>query len=140
MLTYPCIIRRDGAGYMVRFPDIPEALTQGDTREEAIGMAADALVTAMDFYFEDRRPVPPPSAIKRGQVGIDLPASVSAKVLLLNSMLDQQVTPAEMARRLHTSPQAVNRLVNLAHPTKIDTIAEALHALGQRLVLAVERA
>ena len=31
-------------------------------REEALAMAADALTTAMDFYFDDRRPVPAPSA------------------------------------------------------------------------------
>lgn len=42
----------------VRFPDLPEALTQGETLEQAIAMAADALVTAPDFYLEDGRPVP----------------------------------------------------------------------------------
>jgi antitoxin HicB len=78
---------RDGKGFAVSFPDIPEALTGAATREEAIAMAADALTAAMDFYFEDRRPVPAPSAAKRGQFVIDLPPSVGAKVLLLNGVL-----------------------------------------------------
>ena len=56
MLSYPARIRRDGEGFVVSFPDIPEALTGAETREEALAMAADALTTAMDFYFEDRRP------------------------------------------------------------------------------------
>ena len=138
MLIYPAIIEPDGAGYLVRFPDIPEALTQGATREEAVEMAADALRTSMEFYFEDRRPVPMPSAVGDGMVGIDLPASASAKVMLLNAMLEQNVTPAALARALHTSPQSVSRLVDLSHATKIDAIAAALRALGRRLVLAVE--
>jgi antitoxin HicB len=68
---------------------------------------------------------------------VALPASVSAKILLLNTMLGQKVTPAELARRLGTSPQVVNRIVDIEHATKIDTIAEALEALGKHLELAV---
>lgn len=137
MLTYPATLVRDGDGYLVRFPDIPEALTQGKTREAALEMAADALRTAMDFYFEDARRVPTPSRVKRGQVGVELPPSVAAKVLLLNTMLEQRVTAAELARRLHTSPQSVTRLVDLNHTTKIDTVAGALKALGRHMELVV---
>jgi|GEM_PF-4652354 len=43
-------------------------------------MAADALLTAMDFYFEDHRIVPEPSAPRRGEVLISLPASVFARL------------------------------------------------------------
>lgn len=137
MLIYPATITPDGDGYLVRFPDVPEALTQGSTRADALEMATDALRTAMDFYFEDRRRVPEPSRVKRGQVGVELPASVAAKVLLLNTMLEQHVTPAELARRLHTSPQSVSRLVNLRHTTKIDAVANALKAMDRRMELAV---
>ncbi len=137
MLSYPASVVRDGDGFMVSFPDIPEALTGGSSREEALEMAADALIVAMDFYFEDRRPVPAPSAPKRGQVAIDLPPSVGAKVLLLNEMLHQGTRPADLARLMKVRPQDVNRLTTLRHPTKIDTVAQALKALGKRLELAV---
>jgi antitoxin HicB len=121
----------------VSFPDIPEALTSGDTIEQAREMAADALATAMEFYFEDGRPVPLPSKAKRGQHLVELPASVSAKVLLLNEMIAQGVTQAELARRLNTRKQEVQRIVNLDHATKIDTIEAAFRALGKRLELTV---
>ena len=135
MLSYPAKLTRDGDGWMVSFRDIPEALTGGDTREEALAMAADALLTAMDFYFEDRRPVPAPSEARRGELLVALTASTTAKVLLLNEMLTQQVRPAELAKRLHTTPQEVNRIVDLHHTTKIDTLASALQALGRQLEL-----
>jgi len=137
MLRYPARIEPDGDGYVVSFRDIPEALTSGATRDEALAMAADALRTAMEFYFEDRRPVARASRPKAGEVLVPLPASVSAKVLLLNEMLKQRVTPAELARRLHTRPQDVNRIVDLRHATKIDTIAAALQAMGRELELSV---
>lgn len=136
MFRYPARLIPDGTGFAVKFRDIPEALTGGATREEAIDMARDALATAMDFYFEDKRVVPMPSAPKRGDVLIDLPASVAAKVLLLNAMLAQQVTAAELARRLHTRRQEINRVIDLRHTTKIDTIEAALAALGMHLQLS----
>ena len=135
MFSYPARVTRDGDGFMVSFPDIPEALTGAKDREEAIALAADALTTAMDFYFEDRRPVPPPSEPKRGQITVDLPPSVAAKVLLLNEMVAQGKRPAELARLMHARPQEVTRLIDLHHPTKIDTVAAALQALGRRLDL-----
>ena len=135
MFSYPARVTQDGDGYLVTFPDIPEAVTGARDRAEAIELAMDALTTAMDFYFEDRRPVPMPSPLKRGQVAVDLPASVSAKVLLLNEMIAQGKRPAELARLMNARPQDVTRLVDLHHPTKIDTIAAALLVMGKRLDL-----
>lgn len=138
-MRFPAKIEPDGDGFMVSFPDIPEALTSGDTYDEAVSMAHDALLTAMDFYFEDRRAVPEPSKAAKGQVLISLPASVSAKVLLLNEMVRQNVRPIDLAARMGTTKQEVNRLTDLKHATKIDTVAKALQTLGLDLELAVRR-
>jgi antitoxin HicB len=134
---YPARVTREAGEYLVTFPDVPEAITSGATREEALAMAADALVTAMDFYFEDRRAVPLPSPVKRGQAAIELPASVAAKVLLLNELVACGIRNSELARRMHTSAQEVTRLTDLHHPTKIDTVARALQALGRSLEMRV---
>jgi antitoxin HicB len=53
-------------------------------------------------------------------------------VLLLNATPAQQVTPAELARRMHTRPPEVKRAIDLGYATKIDSIASALAALGMR--------
>ena len=139
MFMYPLTLTADrkASGYVVTFHDIPEAITQGDTKEEALVAAKEALESALDFYFEDKRTVPAPSKPKRGQHVVELPASLSAKVLLLNEMIAQNVRPAELARRLHTTPQEVNRLTNVRHTTRIDGIAAALQALGKHLDMRV---
>jgi antitoxin HicB len=124
-------------GFVVTFRDIPEAITQGDTEAEAMEMAADVLVSAMDFYFEDRRTVPMPSKPKRGERLVELPASIAAKVLLLNELVSAKVSNVELAKRMGTRPQEVQRIVDLGHATKIDTIAAALKALGKGLEVRV---
>ena len=139
MFKYPVTLtldKKDG-GFVVTFKDVPEAITQGDTVPQALAAAKEALESALDFYFEDKRAVPAPSKPKRGQHVIELPASLSAKVLLLNEMIAQNVRPAELARRLKTTPQEVNRLTNVRHTTRIDSIAAALQALGKQLELRV---
>jgi antitoxin HicB len=132
-MRYPINVKADGKLFLVTFPDIPEAITQGKTREEAMKVAANALETALEFYFEGSRAVPLPSRIKKGQEFVELPTSVAAKVLLLNEMIRQKVRPAELARRLRTTPQEVNRLTNIRHTSRIDGIASAMRALGKTL-------
>lgn len=63
--------------------------------------------------------------------------SVASKVILLNAMVEQKVSTSELARRMGTIPQEVNRLIDLHPATKIDRVAQALDALGKRLQLAV---
>ena len=138
MLSYPFRQRLDTNGaYLLTFPDIPEAVTSAHTEASVMRMAGDALESALEFYFEDGRAVPMPSAPKRGQRNVTLSASMSGKVLLLNEMIAQQVRPADLARRLKTTPQAVNRLTTLRHSTKIDGLVEAFAALGKKLELRV---
>ena len=122
-------------GFIVSFRDIPEAITQGDTYEEAVEEAADALLTAMEFYFEDKRTVPMPSAPEDGESYVALPPGTWAKVLLLNEMIAQKIKAIDLARLLNTRPQDVNRLIDLHHQTKIDTLGLAMKLLGKRLVI-----
>jgi len=133
MRGYPVNLRKDGKFVLATFPDVPPAITQGLDRAEALAMAKEALELSLEFYFDDMRPVPMPSKPKRGQAVVELSPSVAAKVLLLNEMLCQKVRPIDLARRLGTTKQEVNRLTNLRHPTKIDRIDQALRALGKRL-------
>ncbi len=54
-------------GFTVTFRDVPEAITEGDTIDEARAAAADALESALSFYISDRKPRPVSSAPKRGE-------------------------------------------------------------------------
>lgn len=137
MLNYPARFQKERDGYVVTFRDIPEALTSGATKKEAMEMAADALATAMEFYFEDRRQVPMPTKARKGEEVVELPASVAVKVLLLNEMLKENMTPSKLAKKLDTSPQTITRIVDLHHATKIDTLADAFKAMGKTLNFSV---
>ena len=102
-MKYPAIVTPasdiEGA-FVVSFRDIPEALTQGENLEDALFMAKDALITSMDFYFEDRRPVPLPSRPRKGEHSIELPASITIKILLLNEILASGIKHGVLGKAL----------------------------------------
>ncbi len=81
LFTYPARFKaaKEG-GYVITFRDVPEALTQADSREEARAMAADALGAAIGMYLDDGRALPVPSAPKEGEELIQLPRAVASLV------------------------------------------------------------
>lgn len=133
---YPATVDSNNeGGFIARFCDVPEAIAEAWNLEELKNNARDALISAIDFYVEDRRVFPVGSAVKSGDIAIELPASVVAKVLLLNTMVQANVRPVDLARKMGIKPQEVTRLTDIRHATKIDTLQAALRTLGKELIL-----
>lgn len=86
-LSYTAHIREDRPGdFIVTFPDVPGAHTQGDTLEEAIGNAQDALSAALEAYLDMGKPWPSigekPHAIPADVTVIEVPVTPIIRGLL----------------------------------------------------------
>jgi predicted RNase H-like HicB family nuclease len=79
-IAFPAIFKKVDNGYVVTFRDIPEAITQGDDDKDAMEMAEDALATAFDFYFEDKRIVPDPSPAQEGERMVNVSMDMAVRV------------------------------------------------------------
>jgi antitoxin HicB len=123
-------------GFTITFPDIPEAITQAETAQEAAEMAEDALVTALSFYTDDGRPLPRPSPAE-GRRFACVPVLVAAKLALHDAILRTCVSNVALARRLGVDEKIVRRLRDPLHKSRIDEIGRALRSLGQRIELVV---
>ncbi len=55
---------------MVNFPQVPEAITQGEDVADALKHAVDALESALSFYTDDSKELPKPGKPKRGQLNV----------------------------------------------------------------------
>lgn len=61
LYAYPCELTPDeDGGFVATFPDVPEAITGGDGRDDALAMAEDALATALAGYVHEKRDIPVP--------------------------------------------------------------------------------
>lgn len=126
--------------FLVSFPDVPEAITDGETKAEALSIAADCLIAALGGYINDKRNIPEPSNPKKGQQTILLPPLVSAKLALYQAMKNAKITRVALGKRLGVSEGAIRRLLDLDHRSHIGQIDAALNALGKRMVVAVHDA
>ena len=137
--TFPIALtpdKKDG-GFVVTCRDVPEVVTQGETIDEAISEAEGALQAAIEMRIEDGMCVPVPTARKRGERLACLPVGTSMKAALYVSMREQNVSKAELARRLGLDEKEAKRMLDPKHETKVPTLERALHALGKRIELVV---
>lgn len=128
----------DNDTLLVTVPDLPEAVTFGEDREDALFRAVDAIETALMARVEAREPIPAPKA--KGQIGVDLPALSSAKIALYRAMQEEGIGKAALASRLGVALPQVDRLLNLKHHSRLDAVERALEVVGRKLQIVVSAA
>ena len=142
MFTYPAVFEpgENSSVLVVTFPDVPEAVTEGNGEAEARTMGSDALGVALLTLFEMKRPLPKASKPKAGQVMLSVDADVAAKLAVLEAFRDAGITQAQLGERLGKDGREVRRILDPDHQTRMSTLIAALAALGRRLVIGVEAA
>jgi antitoxin HicB len=134
MLRYPVKLTRDDDGtVLVTAPDLPEVATFGETVEDALSRASDAIATALQGRITDRREIPAPSAVRRRQRLVALPAIVAAKLALYRAMMDTGTRKSDLARKLGVHAPQVDRLLDLDHNSRIDQLEDAARAIGREM-------
>jgi antitoxin HicB len=137
-LNYPVNLQpAEEGGFVVTFPDVPEAITQGEDMDEALMRAVDALETALSFYTGEGRGLPKASRAKRRQRVVRPSALAGIKLAIYQTMRDQGVRKSELARRLGWHLPQVDRLLDLDHASRLDQAEAALSSLGHTLEISV---
>lgn len=136
MLTYCYTLTPDTNGTnLIQYPDLPEGASVSESEHDLAANAAQGLEAVLQLYIDGRRPIPLPEAV--GDGGVTLGALATAKVFLSNEMVRQGVRKTELARRLGIHNPQVDRLLDLTHSSKLETVEAAFRELGRRLDISV---
>jgi antitoxin HicB len=137
--SYPATMQREEDGrYLVRFPDLPEALTDGVDEAEALAEAADCLSEALASRIVDGEVVPLPTPLEEGQCLISPDPTVALKAALYTTLRRRGMTVADLADRLGLRDwHQAARLIDPKRPSKLSRLTEALDALGCAIEIAV---
>jgi antitoxin HicB len=125
-------------GYVVTCRDLPELVTQGETVEDALEQAADAMDEVFATYLTEGVDFPQPSKAKRREHMVAPPAETVAKAALYVAMRRAGISKVQLAKRLGVDEKEVRRLLDPHYGSKLPRIAKAISLLGQRLVIGVE--
>jgi len=139
--VYPVSIARDDDGrYLATAPDVPEAITDGESEAEALREMSEALGAALSGYSIEGCDSPTPSQAAPGQHLVPVAPLVAAKLALRAAMRDEGISNVALAQRLGISEGAVRRLVNPDHASRLDGVVTALAAMGHGLIIEDQRA
>jgi antitoxin HicB len=125
--------REDNGWCLVRFPGVPEALTEGETEAEARTNAVDCLIAALEGYIRAGKQLPRGGASHFGADRAVLPSLVTAKLAVHEAMLNRGWSRAKLAAELGVSENSVRRLLDLRHNSHLWVIDEALARMGGSL-------
>ena len=133
-MVYHCTIEKDDDMFIVQFPDMPNIQTYGNTHEEALAMAQEALEGCLESDISRGLPVPPPAFTG----GYPVPVSSHIALSLQLRELRGEQSQSDIARRLGLSYQAYQRLENprKANPT-VKTLERIARVYGRELSISI---
>ncbi len=93
MTAYIALVQKDeGTSYGVSFPDVPGCISAGDTFEEAVANASEALAGHFAAMRADGETIPPPRSfdrLKRDPVFVE-----DAKGAIVTMVMPREMAPA----------------------------------------------
>ncbi len=124
------------SGFVVRFPDLPEVITQGEDKADALAQAADALEEAIMVRMKLGEDIPPP-ACQEGEL-VPVPTQTALKAALYLALRSERGGQSDLAGRIGKDEKEVRRLLDPHHRSRPKSLERALHALGKRVTLVFE--
>ena len=132
--------RQENGWWLVRFPGIPEALTEGETQDEARTNAVDCVIAALEGYMKAGKPLPRGSAGHTGRDRAVLPSLVTAKLAVYETMRARGWSKLKLAKQLGMPENSVRRLLDLRHSSHMWIIDEALAKMNAELTIDLPKA
>lgn len=138
-IHYPArITPQEGGGLLVQFVDLADTFTEGQSLEEALFNACEALSAMLSWHLDEGHALPAPTqGLRDAQTHYVAPDAKTQAALLLRAARGNRPV-ADLARALETSWPAARRLEDASHWPSLKTLDRAARVLGKRLVLSFE--
>jgi antitoxin HicB len=137
MTGYPIRVERDDNGtFLITSPAFPEVTSFAEDAADVPTRARAAIEEAIAARMAAGEKVPPPQP-RQGRESAQLSLLSALKVTLHLTALRQNVSRAELARRLSWHREQVDRLFRLNHASKLDQLESAFKALDRSIDIRV---
>lgn len=141
MFKYPATVSfdEDTGQYEIVFRDFSNlhsiALTEDDIELEA----RDGITSMIGELIDSRVPIPEPSTVQDGDIAVHLPVLICLKAALHNAMINTGTRKADLARKLNQKGPQIDRLLDVSHASKVETLEQALYLLGYEVEVSVNK-
>lgn len=141
MFRYPITVSFDDESgeYEISYRDFSELYSSALTEDDIELEAKDGLTAFIAEQIESRIPVPAPSPAEAGDITIHLPVLTCLKIALHNAMINTGTRKVDLARKLNQKGPQIDRLLDVEHASKVETLEQALYLLGYEVSVSVAR-
>lgn len=138
IISYPAkIVLDEDQRYLITFPDLDEAITEGETLDEALFNASEVLTLTLEGRVDEKIPIPQASKLKGKNMYQIFPSARVQSALLLRKAQASR-TKASIAHALNTSWASIDRLEDLHHWPSLKMLERAAAVMGQQVVISFE--
>lgn len=136
--AYPASFETIDDTTVVSFPDLPEALTEGENEADAAAQAVDCLDEAIAGRIARHEDIPSPSPVRgRRQRLVVVPQQTAVKAALYLAMREAGLSNVRLARRLGCDEKEIRRMLDPRHATRMERMRAALSACGKEIRITV---
>ena len=139
MSTYPITITFDEqtGEYEISYRDFSDLYSVVLHEQDSELEARDRLLVHIADIIASGAVVPAPSPALKGDVLLALPLLACLKIKLHNAIIDSGIRKIDLARKLSLNGAQLERLLDIDHASKVETLEQALYLLGYEIFVSV---
>ncbi|MBJ2932264.1 hypothetical protein JGA98_17095 [Salmonella enterica subsp. enterica serovar Newport] len=130
----------DTKSWIATCRDLPLFNSVGDSVDDALLESVDGAIVALSIEIDARRPIPAASQPEEGEYVIHLPVLVVMKAALHNAMIATGTRKSDLARSMGMKGPQIDRLLDVCHSSKVETVELALQQLNRTVQVSVDKA
>ncbi|EJI4859031.1 hypothetical protein RTS15_005174 [Salmonella enterica] len=129
----------DTKSWIATCRDLPLFNSAGDSVDDALLESVDGAIVALSIEIDARRPIPAASQPEDGEYVIHLPVLVVMKAALHNAMIATGTRKSDLARSMGMKGPQIDRLLDVCHSSKVETVELALQQLNRTVQVSVNK-
>ncbi|EBD7602605.1 hypothetical protein G6S35_004220 [Salmonella enterica] len=129
----------DTKSWIATCRDLPLFNSAGDSVDDALLESVDGAIVALSIEIDARRPIPAASLPEDGEYIIHLPVLVVMKAALHNAMIATGTRKSDLARYMGMKGPQIDRLLDVCHSSKVETVELALQQLNQTVQISINK-
>ncbi|EBD5992702.1 hypothetical protein FQU54_08595 [Salmonella enterica subsp. diarizonae] len=129
----------DTKSWIATCRDLPLFNSVGDSVDDVLLESVDGAIVALSIEIDARRPIPAASQPEEGEYVIHLPVLVVMKAALHNAMIATGTRKSDLARSMGMKGPQIDRLLDVCHSSKVETVELALQQLNRTVQVSVDK-
>ncbi len=138
-LVYGADIKPDGDSFIITFRDLSNVFSCGESREEAIFNAVEALDGVLLEMVAENLDIPLPSKVQANEQAISVSPEVAAPVMLHILRLEVGETIASIAQTMEVKYQTYQRMETTGNHLTLKNLKRAARAMGATVELRLRK-